>query len=136
MRFTGLFLSIGVLAACSTAPQPTTRSPQAQREYERLIGDKVAGAPLSCLPNYNADDMLVIDERTIAYRRSAGQVFVNHMRNACMGLGGTTTLVTRSFGSPQTCSGDIAQVTDLTNRMIVGSCVFGDFIPYTKPRSR
>ena len=133
MRCTGLLLSIGALASCSTAPQPTTRSPQAQRDYERLIADKVAGAPLTCLPSYNANDMVVIDERTIAYRQGAGRVYVNHMRNACMGLGGTTALVTHSFG-PQTCNGDIAQVADLSTRMTVGSCVFGDFIPYSKPR--
>ena len=94
---------------------------------------KVAGAPMACQPSYNAHDMVVIDERTIAYRPSAGRVYVNHMRNACTGLGGTTALVTRTLG-PQTCSGDIAQVADLSTRMTVGSCVFGDFIPYSRPR--
>ena len=133
MRGIGLILAASVLASCSTAPEPTTRSAQAQRDYERLIADKVAGAPMACLPSYNANDMVVIDERTIAYRPSAGRVYVNHMRNACTGLGGTTALVTRTLG-PQTCSGDIAQVADLSTRMTVGSCVFGDFIPYSRPR--
>jgi hypothetical protein len=135
MRGIGLLLATCVLASCSAAPQPTTRSPQAQRDYERLLADKVAGAPLTCLPSYNANDMIVIDESTIVYRETAGRVYVNHMRHPCGGLGGTTALVTHTFG-PQTCSGDIAQVADLSTRMTVGSCVFGDFIPYSKPRLR
>jgi hypothetical protein len=80
--------------------------------------------------------MVVIDERTIAYRAGASRTYINHMRGECSGLGHNNALVTRSFGSANTCSGDIAEVADLTNRMTVGSCVFGDFIPYIRPRVR
>lgn len=136
MRAIGLLLAAGVISSCAVAPEPTTRSARAQNEYEHLIAGKVAGPPLTCLPSYNANDMIVIDERTIAYRQGTGRVYVNHMRSACSGLGGSTALVTRTFGSPQTCSGDIAQVADLTSRMTVGSCVFGEFVPYFRPGYR
>ncbi|MGZ2411918.1 hypothetical protein ACUXST_001339 [Sphingomonas sp. F9_3S_D5_B_2] len=134
MRGIWLLVAAAAAASCSTAPEPTTRSPQGQRQFEQLIAGKVAGPPVSCLPSYQSNDMVVIDERTIAYRLGSGRVYINNMRGACNNLGNGTALVTRSFGSPQTCSGDIAQVADLTNRMTVGSCVFGQFVPYSKPR--
>lgn len=136
MRCIGLILAVGVVASCTTAPEPTTRSPQAQREYEHLIAGKVAGPPMACLPTFEANDMTVIDERTIAYGRSSGRVWINHMRDACSGLGTSTALITRPLGSSQTCSGDIARVADLSARVVVGSCVFGEFVPYTKPGYR
>jgi hypothetical protein len=136
MRGIKLLLLAGMLGSCSTAPQPTMRSAEGQREYERLIAGKVAGPPVTCLPSYNSNDMIVIDERTIAYRAGGARTFINHMRGDCDGLGRSTALVTRSFGSGETCSGDVAQVADLTSRTVVGSCLFGEFIPYTKPPVR
>jgi hypothetical protein len=32
------------------------------------------------------------------------------------------------------CSGDIAQVVETGSGMIVGSCVIGEFQPYSRPR--
>lgn len=135
MRGVGLLVALGVLASCSTAPGPMTRSPQAQREYDQLIAGKVAGPARTCLPSFNANDMVIIDEQTIAYRQGSGRVYINHMRGPCSGLGGNTTLVTRTFGT-ETCSGDIARVVDVPSRMTVGSCAFGDFIPYASPGLR
>ena len=31
--------------------------------------------------------------------------------------------------------GDIAEVRDFSNGITVGSCVLGDFVPYTTPRT-
>jgi hypothetical protein len=130
-----LFLAGGALASCSTAPPQVTRSAAAQQQFEQLIAGKVAGPPQHCLPSFNQNDMTVIDESTIAYRQGSSRVYVNHLKQGCPGLGNASTaLVTRSISSSDTCRGDIARVLDTSSRMIVGSCVFGDFIPYTKPR--
>jgi hypothetical protein len=129
-----LFLAGVATASCSTAPPQPTRTAEGQREFATLVAGKVAGAPLKCLPRYDQNDMVVIDEQTIAYRQGSRRVYVNHMENGCPGLGGgSTALVTRSFGSSETCRGDIAQVVDTSSRMMVGSCTFGDFVPYAKP---
>jgi hypothetical protein len=79
--------------------------------------------------------MVVIDEQTIAFRQGSSRVYVNHMQGGCTNLGGSNALVTKTFGTAQLCRGDIAQVVDLQNHFTVGSCVFGDFVPYTKPRA-
>ena len=135
MRRISLLVIGGALVACTTtAAEQPIRSVKAQKEYDQLLAGKVAGAPVSCLPSYNQNDMVVIDERTVAFRQGSSRVYVNHMQGGCTNLGGPYALVTRTFGSAQLCRGDIGQVVDLTNHFTVGSCVFGDFVPYAKPR--
>lgn len=131
-----LLISVGLVACTTTAAQQQPlRSAAKQQEFDRLLAGKVAGAPLSCLPRYSQNDMVVIDEHTIAFRDGSSRVYVNHMEGGCSNLGGAYALVTKTFGTAQLCRGDIGQVVDLTNHFTVGSCVFGDFVPYTKPRA-
>ena len=135
MRRISLLLVTGGLMACATtaAVQPT-RTAKAQQEYDKLLAGKVAGKPVSCLPTFNQNDMVVIDEQTIAFRQGRARVYVNHMQGGgCNNLGGTYALVTRQFGNAELCRGDIGEVVDLNNHFTVGSCVFGDFVPYAKP---
>jgi hypothetical protein len=129
-----LLIGVGLVACTTTAAQQQPlRSAAKQQEYDRLLAGKAAGPPLSCLPHYRSNDMVVIDESTIAFRDGSRRVYVNHMMGGCSNLGGTYALVTKQYGSADLCRGDIGQVVDLTNHFTVGSCVFGDFIPYTKP---
>jgi hypothetical protein len=116
------------------APSPSEIA-RSQAKFAQLTEGKVAGAPLGCLPSYRSNEMIVIDDETIAFRNGPSQVYVNHMQGGgCMNLdGGHNTLVTKTPG-PNLCRGDIAQVVDLSARIPVGSCVFGDFVPYTRVR--
>jgi uncharacterized protein DUF6491 len=133
VRAVMLLVAGAALASCSTAPPLPTRTAAGQRQFEQLVAGKVAGAPLKCLHSFNQNDMIVIDEQTIAYRQGSNRVFINHLEQSCPGLGSpSTALVTRSIGTSDTCRGDFARVLDTSSRMVVGSCVFGDFIPYTK----
>jgi hypothetical protein len=75
----------------------------------------------------------VIDESTVAYRRGS-TVYVSHMQGPCSGLGGSAIMVTRSYGTAETCRGDIAQMVDPISHIERGSCVFGEFTPYSPPR--
>ena len=132
MRGLILLFAGAALVSCTTAPPQQTRTLAKQREYEQLLAGKVAGPPVSCLPHYSTNDMVVIDDSTIAFRQGTGRVYVNHMMGGCNNLGGPYALVTRQFGNAQLCRGDIGQVVDLTNHFTVGSCVFGDFVPYKR----
>jgi hypothetical protein len=134
MRGISLLLVGAALASCSTAPQPG-RSAHAENHFRQLIAGKVAGQPVTCLASYRARDMVVIDDSTIAFRESRSRVWVSNLRSSCSNLGsGHYALVTRTFGGTGLCSGDIAEVADLSNGFTVGSCVVGEFTPYTKPR--
>ena len=136
MRSLSLLLIGAAIVGCTTtAAQRPIRTAKAQLQYDKLLAGKVAEAPLSCMPTFHQDDMVIIDESTIAFRQGSSRVYVNHMQGGCTNLGGNSALVTKQFGSAQLCRGDIAQVVDLTNHFTVGSCVFGDFIPYTRPRA-
>ena len=136
MRSISLLLIGAAIVGCTTgAAEQPIRTADKQRQYDQLLVGKVAGPPLSCLPTFRQDDMVVIDDRTIAFRQGSSRTYVNHMQGGCSNLGGGYALVTRSFGGGQLCRGDIAQVVDLSSRMTVGSCVFGDFVPYARPRA-
>jgi len=133
MRGIALLLTGAALASCAVAPQPG-RSAKAESHFQKLIAGKVAGKPLSCLPSYRSNDMVVIDDQTVAFREGSRRVWVTNLQNSCSNLGsGHYALVTKRFGGSGLCRGDIGQVADLTNGITVGSCVFGDFVPYVKP---
>jgi Family of unknown function (DUF6491) len=135
MRVISALIASAVLASCTTGPQPPPmRTAQKQQEYQQLLVGKVAQAPVSCLPHYRSGDMRVIDDQTIAFRDGTNRTYVAHMQGGCSNLSsGHYALVTRQFGSADLCRGDIAQVVDTLNRFPVGSCVFGDFVPYVRP---
>jgi hypothetical protein len=134
MRGITLLVAGAALTSCTTAPPDPMRTAQAQQQYEQLIAGKVAGAPISCLPSYRANDMVKIDDQTIAFRDGRSRVYVAHMRGSCTNLTSSPyALVTRSFTSFGLCNGDIARVVDTGSHVTVGSCAFGDFIPYTRP---
>ena len=137
MRSIYLLLIASVLASCAAAPQRTTYNVKGQERLAELTAGKVAGQARTCLPSYRSNDMVVIDENTIAFR-DGSRVWVNHMQGGCSNLraGGPYALVTKSFGGMGMCRGDIAQVADVQNGFTVGSCVFGDFVPYVKPGTR
>ena len=76
--------------------------------------------------------MVVIDDNTVAFRHTGSRVYVNNFRNDCPRLGtGWYALVTKRTGSTL-CSGEIAQVVDTSSGITVGSCVLGEFVPYTR----
>lgn len=129
-----LLLSGAALASCTTAPPAPTRDARAQAQYEQLVRGKVAQAPISCVPNYNTNDMVVIDGRTIAFRVGSRTSYVAHLSPGCELIGGGNyALVSRQFGGGGTCRGDIQQVLDVSSRMNVGSCTIAEIIPYATP---
>jgi hypothetical protein len=130
MRIIPLLLVTAAVAGCTTAPPAPTRTAQGQAEFQRLTAGKVAGSPITCLPSYNADDMVKIDDSTVAFKQGR-RVYVNHLIGECNGLSsGFYTLVTKSSGSGL-CRGDIARVADVRSGITVGSCAIGDFVPYS-----
>jgi hypothetical protein len=137
MRRISLLIAGSVLASCTTAPPPPSadmRTPSGQRAYETVIANKVAGAPINCLPTYHQNDMSVIDGRSVAFRVGTGTAYLVHFTPGCELLdAGHYTLLSRQFGGAQLCRGDIQQVVDITNRTTVGSCTVADIVPYTRP---
>lgn len=135
MRVISVLTAGAALASCTAAPyMAPTRTAENQRQYEMLLAGKVAQAPISCLPHYSSGDMRTIDDSTILFRDGSYRTYVAHMQSDCPGIAnGHYALVTHQFGTADLCRGDIAQVVDTVARISVGSCVFGDFVPYVRP---
>lgn len=128
-----LGLAAAVLAACSTTPVQETRSPRAQKELADALAGRVPGKPVTCLPSHRSNDMQIIDDWTILFK-DGRTIYVQNPRGGCPGIGSRrNVLVTRLFGTNQLCSGDISHLFDPTSGIGGGSCVFSEFVPYTKP---
>ena len=134
MRSMPLLIAGTILASCTTAPPPATGpSPKAQMELARAIQGKVPGRPISCLPNYNANDMTTIDSRTLAFRVGSATTYIVHLTPGCEMIdAGPYALLSRQFGGGGLCRGDIQSVIDTLNRSTVGSCTIADIVPYTR----
>jgi Family of unknown function (DUF6491) len=134
MRSIALLIAGAGLAACSTAPDPVTRSAQGQAEYDMILAGKVAGTPIDCLPRFDSNDMRAIDDQTAIFRVNPSKAYVTHFNGQCNNLGDPGyALVTKQAGSSNLCRGDIAQMIQTSTGVIVGSCVIGSFVPYTTP---
>lgn len=131
-----LALATGLLVgACAVAPDERAQSPAAQRELAEALAGRTPGPPVRCIPNYRANQMQVIDDGTILFR-DGRTVYLQKPRGECLGIAtGGRTLVTRKFGTSDLCDGDINQTVDLRSGFSGGACVFGPFVPYTKPRT-
>ena len=134
MRKFGILAIAAAAGSCTMAPPPPSPAQfaEAQAKFSQLTTGKVAGAPQNCVTSLEANDMIIIDDATLAFRNGNQRVYINHMQGECPGIsGGWNTLVTKS-PSGSLCRGDIASVVDLRSRMHAGSCIFGDFVPYTR----
>ena len=133
IRLLATALTATGLAACMGQPMVADRDPRGEARLAQALAGKVAGQPITCLPNYRTHQMEVIDRDTIVYRDGRTS-YVQHTNGHCYpnGRGGGYYLVTRQFGS-SLCRGDIAQVVDSASRTFAGSCSFNEFIPYRTP---
>jgi hypothetical protein len=135
MRSLSLVLIAATLASCTTSPpQQLVRSDRAEAQLRTLVAGRAVGKPQSCLPNYRSTNLIIVDDGT-AFYRSGAQLFRQDFQGGrCRGLASSHyALVTRQFGG-SLCRGDIAQVMDTSTGMSVGSCVIGDFVPYSRIR--
>jgi len=124
------------LGGCAANVAPEPRSPQALQELDRYLAGKVAGKPQTCLPNYRANDMVVIDEHTVLFR-DGRRVWRTDIPGGCSNLGRPGyAMVTKQYGGEGLCRGQIVQVVDTATGMFAGSCTFGDFIPFDGPPRR
>jgi hypothetical protein len=134
MRALSVLPLAAVLACCTNAAPPGWYEARNQQELARLLAGKTAGAPISCLPSYNSNDMQVIDGRNVAFKLGSRRVYMMHLSPGCELLGGANyALFTQQFGGLGMCQGDIARVLDTSMRTTVGSCGIERIIPYSAP---
>src|SRR2546421_8531329 len=130
MRGISLLLLGATLASCTDMPEQPIRSARGQQEFQMLVAGKSPRAQLSCLPNYSANDMTVIDGRTLAFRRGTGTVYVMHLTPGCEMVGsGTYALLSRQYGGTGVWRGGIQPGLRTMNRITIGRRTGGGSIP-------
>jgi hypothetical protein len=131
MRGISLLLLGATLASCAAEPPPPMQSAKAERQYDQFIAGRVAGPAVSCMPTFNANDMVVLNDSTVGFK-VGGRVYVAHAAGGCNNLGGPYALVTRQPAGTRLCSGDVIDIVDVRNHFTVGSCSFSEFTPYDR----
>lgn len=131
----GIFiLPISAVLGSCTVQAPPPPVPYTDAGLSQLLAGKAAGAPKSCLSNYRTSTLEMVRGSTVVYREGS-RIWVNHMQGGCAPAQSFGyTLVTRPFGFSGPCKGDIAYVVAPSGGPIVGSCEYGDFVPFDGPR--
>jgi hypothetical protein len=127
-------IAAAAVGSCTAVPPPApiAPSPQAQMRLNELLAGKTPGAPQSCLPNWRTHNMVVVDDSTIVFRESSNRVWVQRPHGACDRLSNPSYALSTRSVTNRLCQGDVAQVVDPQANIGVGSCVLGDFVPYTR----
>ena len=134
---TGAFLpAFALLASCGemdSTPQPLTDK-QAATLTKQLDG-KLAGAPVRCISDYSATNLVRISDDILLYRVSGNLVYRNNLRSTCPGLArDSDIIVTDQYGS-QKCEGDLIRLVDRTSGIQGPVCSLGEFVPYRKDKN-
>jgi hypothetical protein len=124
-----------LLFSCSTTTAEPTRSPREAKALADALTGRVAGPPERCIRNFPTTQVHIIDDWTILYE-DGSTIYVQNPQGRCPGIAnGSRTLVARQVGTSQMCQGDINEAVDLQTGVGRAPCVFGPFIPYTRPKS-
>ncbi|WP_116090980.1 hypothetical protein [Sphingomonas crusticola] len=123
----------GLLAASLVAAPVAAARQTPEKQLAKLLQGRVAGKPVSCISlSRSSSDSMKIPGLAMAYRQG-GTWYVNRFSDDCTQLSEDTILVTHTIGS-RLCRGDSADLISATGRFPVGACIFGDFVPYTRPK--
>lgn len=132
-----LFLCLAAAGCAPTVAETARRENPAAAQSAKLdkaLAGLTPGQAQGCLND--------IDRRvartttygsTVLYRVSRNRVFRNDMNGNCTSATFDPIVVTQT-PTGSLCRGDIAQLVDRSSRFPVGSCSYGDFIPYSRAK--
>lgn len=123
-----------VMMGCAPNPEAQRKAElRTQAELAEALVGRTEGKPMRCIPSYRSTQLQIIDDQTLLYR-DGRTIYLQRPTSRCSGIAnGGMTLVTKVYGTNQFCRGDINDTVDLRTGMHGGACVFGDFVPYTRP---
>lgn len=127
----GIALSAAALALGAAAVGTAQARPResGQQQLDRLLENRVAGTPVSCIPAFANDQVRIIDRTALVYG-SGRTIYVNRPRNPS-NLDSDDILVSRRFGS-QVCKLDIVRLHDRGTRSYSGFVNLEEFVPYRR----
>jgi hypothetical protein len=124
-----------ILALALAAPaMARSNAEDGERELAKALAGATPGKPQSCLSSFQRQEGRNIPGIGMLYGWGRN-FYLNRFQNGCPSLDSSTAIVTRT-PTGDLCRGDIARIIDTSTRFERGSCILGDFVPYTKPKSR
>ena len=134
MRVLPIILCGLIVASCAGGePSPATlkyRAFEAERLDKRLA-NYTAGTPKRCVSLRNLSGPESYGDGTLVFSNGRNLLYRNDTRGSCRKIGQGRALVTKTWGS-EVCSGDIAQVADLSAGYVTDNCGLGEFVPYRR----
>ena len=124
------------VAACTQTAADVERQAAAdagtRAELDRELAGLVPGRTQGCATQTELRNLKTFGD-TLVYDTNGSDKLVTRTSGGCERVGAEGILVTRT-PSTQLCRGDIATVVDRNSRFTIGSCSFGDFTRYERPR--
>ena len=127
-RFAVPILILAACAANAALPQKTATSDEAKIAHQ--LAGLTPGKPRNCI----ARDQMGTTKgfpNTILYVEGRNKVWRNDVTGTCTGLAHDDVMVVVSMGS-DLCRGDVVNTRARVGGMRTGSCVLGQFTPYSK----
>lgn len=124
-------LLVALAGIALAAPAAAGQSDRARQALDKALSGRSAGAPVDCISADHADDVQIVDDRTILYRPVGKVVWRNDLPHACPSLGPHETLAVELWGS-RLCRNDRIRVVHPGMGLPGPSCALGRFTPYRK----
>ena len=100
----------------------------AQGDLAHQLAGYVAEAPKTCISSYQAENLRIIDNKTLAYG-SGRIIYVNKLPQTCHSMNQLNILQVNAEGS-QYCRGDRIRWIEPTTNIPGPWCVLGEWTPY------
>jgi len=123
-----LAFSTAALAVSGSALAADKHDPATQ--LAKLLEGRVAGAPVNCINQPQAQGSWVIDHTAIVYDFGS-TIYINYPKGGADSLSNDDILVTKTYGS-QLCKMDIVRLVDRSAHFPKGFVSLGPFIPYKR----
>jgi hypothetical protein len=124
-----------LLGTAASAVTTEKRNDKGEAALAKLIAGRTPGKPVDCIPSTLYSNSTVIDGTAIVYQNSGRTLYVNRPRSGAPSLNDDDILVTRQWGS-QLCNLDMVHLVDRASRFPRGFVSLGQFVPYTRPKTK
>ena len=121
-----------LLAAPAVSGEKVQLTEEQQAKLDKRLEGRTAGEPRSCINAADQRQMTVISDDVLIFgsRRNARTIYVNKPYGGCRNA--DRSILSYSRPTSSLCKGEAITLVDSASRMAMGSCAFGEFVPYSR----
>ena len=124
--------AVMLFAAPAMSEEKIELTEEQQTMLDKRLEGRTAGEPRSCINGNDQRNMTVISDDILIFgsSRNARTIYVNKPYGGCRNADRNILVYSRPTSS--VCKGEIIRLVDNHSGITMGSCSFGEFVPYTK----